>query len=228
LLRKQQQSQEPLSFHFHGQFEGPRQDLSGKGRAHWVLHDDETGHCNGIVWLTACGESLLARFGDLILADATYKTNSLGLPLLLFVVVDYNFCSRICAGAFIRNETTKIHTQVLSVLQSKFLTDFVLISDWPIEFCIAVQQILPAVRHLRCWFHLSRNIESHVLGTLRKETAPLMLLMNKCRSARDEVDFTRNWQLVWNIVRPYERLKTYFNDFHDRGTTGHTSRTLTC
>ncbi|MGH7240017.1 MAG: transposase [Candidatus Saccharimonadales bacterium] len=128
---------------------------------------DEEMVTDRIVYISKAMKYNLERNGDLIIMDTTCKTNRFGLPLLVLVGVNQYYHTVILAVAVIAHETADMFTWALQAVR-----DCVGMNVWSRVKCIAtdgdaamqlaINNVLPHAKHLRCTYHLEQNIRSNM------------------------------------------------------------------
>lgn len=114
---------------------------------------------------------VVAKFGDLIFIDGTYKTNNEKYILLNFVVTDDNNRSIIGATAFTKAETIDAYTKFLKFIRKNVpfkRLPLCLISDGAQAIHKAVADTFPYARHIYCAFHLIREDKKFVTDKPKK------------------------------------------------------------
>ncbi|KAL6129157.1 hypothetical protein ACLB2K_072510 [Fragaria x ananassa] len=125
---------------------------------------DGEGRLANLFWRD--NESLLDynAFGDVVIIDSTYKTNTYCCPFILFVGLNNHRVSVLFACAIVANEKEETFTWVIQ----KFLESMnnkhpkTVVIDGDEVMCTVLNKLMPTTRHMLCAWHIGRNIGQNV------------------------------------------------------------------
>ncbi|XP_058209110.1 protein FAR1-RELATED SEQUENCE 5-like [Rhododendron vialii] len=135
-------------------------------------------------------------FGDVLIFDATYRSNAYRKPLVILAGVNSHFQTTIFGCALLTTETVEAYTWVLE----RFLDSMdhkkpvSVMTDGDKAMRRAIKTVLPNVNHRLCKWHLKKNAVSnvHVPGFLAD--------FEKCMSLSTEEEFEVAWK---NLLDDY-------------------------
>lgn len=113
---------------------------------------------------------LARKFNEVVVIDATYKTNRFKLPFVNMVGVnnvgcdDKTLSTFAVAGAWISKEDTDSYTWVLEQLAKTVYMDgnwlpALFVTDQQQSLISAIESIYPSAQHILCYIHLTRNLK---------------------------------------------------------------------
>ncbi|XP_058198578.1 protein FAR1-RELATED SEQUENCE 5-like [Rhododendron vialii] len=158
---------------------------------------DEQNRLNNMFWRDSTSLTDYQCFGDVLLFDATYRTNAYGKPFVILVGVNSHFQTAIFGCALLTAETVETYTWVLE----KFLDSMgnekmpmSVMTDGDKATRRAIKTVLPNTRHRLCKWHLKKNVVSNV------HVSGFLCDFEKCMSMPTEEEF----EIVWtNLVDNY-------------------------
>jgi hypothetical protein len=119
----------------------------------------EAGVMKGAAWMTGEQQALWRKYGDVVVFDATYKTNMLRMPLSLFVGMDGRGRSVILACALTHDEKTStfgwLFDTILEFTGNR--APQILITDQDDAMASACATVFTATQHRLCAWHLAKN-----------------------------------------------------------------------
>ena len=80
---------------------------------------DENGHVNGIYMQDQEMKSIFQRFPEVILADATHKTNTQEMPFFAMMAVDGDGKSKLVAAFLVQNEEEVTLRKMIQLLKER-------------------------------------------------------------------------------------------------------------
>ena len=121
---------------------------------------DDTGHLKHLFFAFPESIKLTRRFGDVILADSTYKTNKFKLPLLHFVGITNIGTSFSCGYCFLNAENDDAYNWALESFKICFnlINVPVFVTDQENALINAIYNNYPTASHLLCIWHINKNI----------------------------------------------------------------------
>ena len=82
--------------------------------------DESTGAFQYLVYMSSAMKNLIARYPELLIMDATYKTNHYLLPLVTVMCIDQNGAGHPVMHAFVRHEDKAIIGTCLDFLVDRY------------------------------------------------------------------------------------------------------------
>ncbi|XP_078430683.1 protein FAR1-RELATED SEQUENCE 11-like [Wolffia australiana] len=152
--------------------------LKEKSNHGWSFNfqlNDDTLCLERVLWISANGKEKYVQFNNVLEIDATYKTNSFGMPLVLFTVIDNYGLKVLTAGCLLSNEQFDSYSWALKQFRSYTNLDpIVLFTDGDMELARAIKDIWPTTVHLLCRFNISQNITRALASSLRANLSGFM------------------------------------------------------
>ncbi|XP_050374816.1 protein FAR1-RELATED SEQUENCE 5-like [Argentina anserina] len=137
-------------------------------------------------------------YGDVVVIDATYKTNVYGMPLVLFVGANNHRATVVFACALVCNEKKAMYDWVLG----KFLECMnnvkpkSVVTDGCESMQNAIDKHMPGTKHRLCAWHIGRNVGQNIKETEVQKT------LGKLIYTSYSID---EWQSEWdNMVRKHK------------------------
>jgi len=113
------------------------------------------------MWSSSSQRESLARYGDVVVFDLTYKTNSLKLPLAAFVGTDNHGKTVVFALALQLDETAPtmqwLFEQFKDLCSSSCSSLRTIFTDDDDAIALAVSRVFPSAIHRLCVWHLGQN-----------------------------------------------------------------------
>ena len=182
---------------FHVLFEWLLKEIADNKGAFARLSVDEelSNELNCVLYMSSDMVYNLKRNGTVLIMDTTFKTNRFHWPLLLVCGINEHNHTVLFAVALLRYQDTSAFAWVLRQMAEACGE-----VDWARVSCVAtdgdkamnaaIEQVLPASRHLRCWYHIEQNMKSNLVdaGLLTEEQWKLFLQEWKSAALKDEED----------------------------------------
>ncbi|XP_071727537.1 protein FAR1-RELATED SEQUENCE 5-like [Rutidosis leptorrhynchoides] len=148
------------------------------------------------------------EFSDIILFDATCRTNRYNMKFVPFTGIDNHRRCVTVAVRLIRNETAESYTWLLRCFMKTFEKEpNMIVTDQDKSMTIAIKEVFKTAKHRLCMWHIMRKVPSKI-----QEAIPTI---------EDEVEKgfkNRLNKLVWNMyIEPnvfeerYEKLMHNFS-----------------
>lgn len=120
---------------------------------------------HSVFWAPGTQIQNLQQFSDIVIFDATYKTNPLDLPLATFIGLDNHGKTLVFASCLISDETASSFQWIME----KFITlcqttPKTVLNDDDCSIAIAIKDEFPDSSHRLCVWHMRRNITG-ILGS---------------------------------------------------------------
>jgi transposase-like protein len=96
-------------------------------------------------------------YHDVVFMDATYTTNSMSMPLVVFTGVNHEGKNTLLGYAFLQSETMDNYIWVLQQLveQNRGIMPRVLLTDFDSSMCGAIERVFQGkTEHLLCQWHM--------------------------------------------------------------------------
>jgi hypothetical protein len=117
---------------------------------------------------------LARRFNEVVVVDATYKTNQFRLPFVNMVGVhnvgpdDKTLSNFAIAGAWVAKEDEVSYTWVMEQLENTVYLDgkwkpALFVTDQAQSLINAIEKCYPSANHLLCYVHLIKNLKTQTL-----------------------------------------------------------------
>ena len=182
--------------------------------AHVNVLTDEEGSLQMLYFQTTAMHELLDNFPEVILMDATYRTNKLMMPLFVFMVVDGFGISHVAAYCF----GSKEQQQVVSGMMKKFVacnpetcnTKCVIV-DKDFREINAVKDNFTAPPSIQlCEFHVQKSLKTAVGNSQASEHDKKVLrtLLSNMLHAKDDNAYLDEKAEYDRIAS--ENMKSYF------------------
>jgi hypothetical protein len=191
-----------------------------------------TWRMDAVFWCTPKGRKKWANFNEVLIFDATYKCNSIEMPLVQFVGVDCWGKTFSCGNALVTNERAGSYLWVLEQWQLCMLKVLprVAVTDGDLAMKRALSSIMPKTIHRLCRFHSDRNIRKHVQGLKPDIMAKFEFHMRRIKSTTMTSEFNGSTRAVIELLS--ENLQAsvpYFQGiFKDAALSGWTVLDPSC
>ncbi|KAL1935596.1 hypothetical protein VTP01DRAFT_4736 [Rhizomucor pusillus] len=136
---------------------------------HYIVLYDVDEERNALKTLFFCRETSIQRarrFNEVVLIDATYKTNDRGLPLVNIVGIGNSgqkvLTSFAIGCAFVSNERIESYDRLAQFLKAAVYPDTepgLFITDNDASLVKALEKHFPDSQHILCQWHISKNFE---------------------------------------------------------------------
>ena len=129
-------------------------------------------------------KTLYAKYGELLVIDATYQVNENEYSLYIFVVVDNNFKSQVVSIALAAYEVQTVFDSLMKhfTLNNDSKKTQVIMSDKDMVESIAFRKFFPHATHLICHWHVNKNF---IDNFKRKPTLEIVKQMINVQSIKE-------------------------------------------
>ncbi|XP_028104573.1 protein FAR1-RELATED SEQUENCE 5-like [Camellia sinensis] len=105
-----------------------------------------------------------AKFGDVLIFDSTYRTNTYKKPFVMLASVTNHFRTTIFAYVLLANETINTYTWVFETFMEAMgnKAPVSILTDGDMAMREATRRVFPDARHRLCNWHLGKNTVSNV------------------------------------------------------------------
>lgn len=132
-----------------------------KDKDDWICtYDiDESNKIRSIFITHATCVHLSQNFDTVFLLDCTYKTNRLGMPLLVVVGITALNTTFIAGYVFLSEENFTTYSWALNTFKAWVnVNPCVLVTDREMALINAIDNVYPGAKHLLCLWHIAKNI----------------------------------------------------------------------
>ena len=162
---------------------------------YYALQLDEDDQITNIFW--ADGRSLLdyACFGDVIVFDSTYKTNTYGRPFAPFVGVNHHRQTVVFGAALLYDEKISSFQWIFQSFTHAVgeKAPRVVLTDQDTAMAKAIANVWPNATHRICVWHMYQNAAKH-LGHVFNDSKSFEWDFSYCvYDCEDEEDFLEAW-----------------------------------
>ncbi|KAE8658650.1 hypothetical protein F3Y22_tig00116971pilonHSYRG01073 [Hibiscus syriacus] len=125
---------------------------------------DESGALYNLIWSDSTSRSDYICFSDVIAFDTTYKDNLYGRPIMPIVGVNHHHNTIVFATAIIVDETSQSFEWVLQNFLEAMMnkSHISVVTDGDRAMQRAIKSVIPYVKHILCYWHLSRNAQANI------------------------------------------------------------------
>lgn len=158
-----------------------RQESVRDGDAHTALHlldgmsildpdiffKYEIGEDNSLTklfWTDGFSREAYKQFGDVLVFDSTYKTNTYRFPMIILSGVDNHLKNIVFGVALMFNETIESYKWLLKNFLEAMgdKAPVSVLTDQDAAMCAAIEEVFPNAKHRLCSWHLQRNCTQNV------------------------------------------------------------------
>ena len=137
---------------------------------HWALQysTDDEGHVDFIFLAPSEAIDIARSSPEIILIDATYRTNRYNMPLIHFMVVTAIGRAASIGMCFVRSETEPVYRQAVKTFKELVMGNAkveVFLTDDEISLKNALHIFYPGIPQLICIWHINKNVEKEVNKT---------------------------------------------------------------
>ncbi|GKC37632.1 FAR1-related sequence 5-like protein [Tanacetum coccineum] len=172
--------------------------LTGTKGSYLLVHEDfsfdylvDNAKLTAIFWADEVSKYNYREFGDVVLFDATFKTNKYKMVFVLFTAIDnHRKCVTVAAG-LLKNETTKSYIWLLKAFMKAFgKAPSIVVTDQDGAMRNAIEAEFGGSKHHLCMWHITK---SFLLSLL-------FFFFQICAKIYDETDFKEKLnKIVWNM-----------------------------
>nr|XP_043637803.1 protein FAR1-RELATED SEQUENCE 7-like [Erigeron canadensis] len=155
------------------------------------------GTFKSVFWADGRSRSAYNQFGDVVVFDVTYKTNTFGLPFAPFVGVNHHGQTILFGAALLENETEVTFTWLFkNFLECMYdCPPISIITDQDMAMGKAIQKVFPNSRHRFCAWHIRKHVIEH-LQPLRSRFFDFKDTYNKWVKSQNISDFEAGWEVL--------------------------------
>ncbi|XP_050383678.1 protein FAR1-RELATED SEQUENCE 5-like [Argentina anserina] len=139
-------------------------------------------------------------YGDVVVIDATYKTNVYGMPLVLFVGANNHRATVVFACALVCNEKEPMYNWVFE----KFLDCMnnmkpkSVVTDGCDSMRLAIEKHIPEANHRLCAWHIGRNVGQNIKDSEVQKALGKLIYTSYSRG---------EWQREWDSMTKKHKLE---------------------
>ena len=161
--------------------------------------------------------SAFDRFPEVILMDATHKTNQQDMPLYTLLCIDGNGESQVAAAFLVQKEdegTIRKMRQIFKERNPKYLETVVVMTDKDMTERSVIKSEMPHISLQICLFHVlrtfGREITRDKMGISSGEKSTVLAHIQELTYSHDEEDYTRRYDQL--CLAMSTRIRRYFDD----------------
>ena len=170
-------------------------------RADWYTHcvEDDEDRIEQLFFAKVSSQKILKYNHEVLLIDATYKTNKYKMPLIIISGVTPLNTSYYVAFAFVSKETFEVYKWLLECVKDLYeYLDIpdpdVILTDAQNSLIQAITIVYPLASHLLCLWHINKNVVVHCKKCFDNETWEEFLgIWHEVLYAPTEEVFQENW-----------------------------------
>ncbi len=171
---------------------------------------DDTGHVNFLFFAPHTAIELARQSPDVILIDATYRTNRYNMPDIHFMAVTAIGTTTSVAMCFVADETEQTYHWAISAFKELVMGDAkvqVFLTDDENALKNALEALYPRVPQLICIWHVNKNVEEKLANRWIKRSDNYDQLtpdeQKKCDEENKEKkkEFMAAWETASTIWR---------------------------
>jgi hypothetical protein len=183
---------------------------------------DDFNRFTSIFYMSQHQIEFMKMWPEVLIIDATYKTNRFNHQLVLITIVDDENRSQCIASALIEREDGEFYSWIFACLRRAVGQETMdrvacVVTDGERAFPIALERQLPGVKHVLCAWHIKENVKKQIKRDYSdaKEAETVQSLFNVLIERVDSEDaFLVAWDTLLNTVSDKPRLQQYFIDQH--------------
>nr|XP_043639927.1 protein FAR1-RELATED SEQUENCE 5-like [Erigeron canadensis] len=155
------------------------------------------GTFKSVFWVDGRSRSAYNQFGDVVVFDVTYKTNTFGLPFAPFIGVNHHGQTILFGAALLENETEVTFTWLFkNFLECMYdCPPISIITDQDMAMGKAIQKVFPNSRHRFCAWHIRKHVIEH-LQPLRSRLFDFKDTYNKWVKSQNISDIEAGWEVL--------------------------------
>lgn len=177
---------------------------------------DENNTLSGIFIQDSHMQHTFSQFPELVLADATHKTNELRMPFYLMTTVDGNGETEIIAAFIVTSEEEHMIRQMIQIFKTKNpkWTDIkVILTDKDMVERTVFSEEIPNSNLQICLFHVlrtfKREITTEKMGITGGERTTVLEIIQKLAYSRSENEYNTHYEelqatQLHNVLRYYD------------------------
>ena len=179
------------------------------------LVDDSNGLCK-FIFATPAMKTNYKLFGDVLLLDATYKTNQYQVPLIAFSGVAKDGKNVLFGIALVNNETYETYSWCLKAffkLHEDKLPN-VAVTDGDLAIAKAVKNHNFAFTHFLCQWHFKRNLNTH-FAFLKRNNEDMYNCIMRLPDIETVSEFMTESEIVQTFLETLnssEKINEYFEN----------------
>jgi hypothetical protein len=131
---------------------------------YYAIKKDDDDVCRSIFWADGRARTSYLHFGDVIVFDVTYRTNSFLLPFAPFTGVNHHRQSTLFGCALLADEKEETFVWLfqhwLACMWDK--APVAIITDQDIAICNAIKRVFPDTHHRYCIWHIGLHEDEHL------------------------------------------------------------------
>ncbi|KAI5698947.1 hypothetical protein M8J76_014534 [Diaphorina citri] len=176
------------------------------------------GKLEGIFFQDKIMRDAFLQNPEVVLMDATYCLNSLGMPLYILMVVNANGQGQVAAVFLLAHETSALIGKMLSIFKEKNPDSSrieTMFTDKDFSERAAIIHIFPSVNLLFCFFHtlraFKRRISKEDMNLSKDDRTSALAIIERLAYSQNEADYEKNYEEL--LKTEFKELICYYNTF---------------
>lgn len=162
----------------------------------------------------------LKSYPDVLIIDATYKTNRFNHQLVLITVVDDEYNSQVVAAALVQTEDINYYSWIFRQIKEVAGAEIVqrikcVMTDGCTSFPAALRAELPAAKHLLCLWHITQNVSKQAARLFPAKQTEILEKFAKSAYSESFTELASSWTELLSLCSPVPQLKEYFNILYE-------------
>ncbi|XP_023751603.2 protein FAR1-RELATED SEQUENCE 5-like [Lactuca sativa] len=157
----------------------------------------EDGSPRNVFWADGRSREAYTKFGDVVVFDVTYMTNTFKMPFAPFVGVNHHGQSILFGGALLENEKEEtfrwLFEHFLNCMFRKYLV--AMITDQDKTMGNAIKKVFPNTRHRFCACHIKKHELEHLRPLVARYSDFKEAYIQWVKSDTIE-EFETNWEVI--------------------------------
>jgi hypothetical protein len=195
---------------------------------YWNVELDDEGRIHNFFWRDGRSQIDFNYFGDVVVFDATYRTNRYNLICAPFIGVNHHWQTIMFACAFLSDESSAsfewAFRSFLESMDNKQPVTFM--TDQDNAIMKAAKTVFPNSQHRLCLWHICKNAPSY-LGALNNDNGFQRLFYKCLMGCESEDEFEQTWAKMiadYNLYG-HKWLERLYN-IRDKWCTGLSNETF--
>lgn len=183
--------------------------LHAKGYTYLYRTDDTTNELEDLFFVHPTSLKIWHAFPQVLMMDATYKTNKYNMPLLEIVGVTSTNSTFSIAFVLMDEEKESNYTWALNCLKSTFDGydgPYVIVTDRELALMNACANVFPTSNRLLCRWHISENIKNNCKKPLKDTWPSFKKAWEKLLGSSSRTEYLNNYANLESILVDYKGI----------------------
>ena len=187
----------------------------------YQMQKDDLDRITHLFFIKGCSQRLLKTNYEVLVMDATYKTNRYKMPLLIIsgqTALHTNFYVAFC---FMAKEATSDYTWMLQQLRGMYdgmmlPNPIVIVTDMEKSLIAGIEDVFPATNHLLCLWHINNNVLTNCKKSFDTKEAwdSFFADWKTVVYASSEPEFLESWERFRIQYQGQDQCVEYLNDIY--------------